>query len=140
MSSPREPDAAPGSPTQGSVRLDVWLWAVRVYRTRALAQKACRGGHVKVDDETAKPATKLRVGDVVRARTGDAGRIERVLEVTELRTVRTGAALVAGAYVDHSPPPPPRLAMPALPVRAPGSGRPTKKERRELDRLRGRRG
>lgn len=122
----------------GSVRLDVWLWAVRVYRTRPLAQEACRGGHVKVGDQVGKPATKVRVGDVVSARTGGGGRTLRVLLVKELRTVRTGAPEAASAYEDRSPEPPPRLSMPALPRRDKGSGRPTKKERRELDRLRGR--
>lgn len=126
------------SSTGGSVRLDVWLWAVRVYRTRSLAQEACRGGHVKVGDQVGKPSTKVRVGDVVRARTGGGGRIEKVLVVRELRTARTGAPQAAGAYEDRSPAPPPRMAIPALPRRDKGSGRPTKKERRELDRLRGR--
>lgn len=130
---------AAGAPVT-SVRADVWLWAVRVYRTRALAQDACKGGHVKIDGATAKPSTPIRVGTEVRARTGGGWRTEKVLVATQLLTVRVGAPLAAAAYEDHSPPPPPpqkRPLMPSLPVRERGTGRPTKRERRELRRLRG---
>lgn len=132
------PGEAAGDSSPTKVRLDLWLWAVRVYRTRPLAQEACQGGHVKINGAVGKPSSPVRVGDEISARTGGGGRTERLLIVRELRTVRTGAPEAATAYEDHSPPPPPRLLVPALPVRERGSGRPTKRERREIDRLRGR--
>lgn len=117
------------------VRVDRWLWGVRLYKTRSLATEAVRGGHVQVNGSSAKPATPVRVGDRVAARVGDR---ERVLEVVQLVEKRVGAAVAAAAVVDHSPPPPPRdLAMPTF-VRDAASGRPTKRDRRQLDRLRSR--
>jgi ribosome-associated heat shock protein Hsp15 len=116
-----------------STRVDRWLWAVRIYKTRSLATAACRGGHVRVNGAAAKPATTVRVGDRVTAQVEHR---ERVLEVTQVIEKRVSAPLAAEALVDHSPPPPPRdLAAPVF-VRDPSSGRPTKKDRRELDRFR----
>jgi ribosome-associated heat shock protein Hsp15 len=117
------------------VRVDKWLWGVRLYKTRSLATEAVRGGHVEVNGAPAKPATPVRVGDRVAARVADR---DRVLEVVQLVEKRVGAAVAAEAVVDHSPPPPPRdLAAPAF-VRDVAAGRPTKRDRRQLDRLRSR--
>lgn len=114
-------------------RVDKWLWAVRVYKTRALATAACKGGHVRVNGVAAKPATTLRVGDRVEARAhGDL----RVLEVARVIDKRVGAPLAAECVVDHSPPPPPRDQPLDVFVRDRGSGRPTKRDRRRLDRFR----
>lgn len=114
-------------------RVDRWLWAVRLYKTRSLSTAAVRGGHVRVNGVPAKPATPVRVGDRVTTRVDHR---DRDLEVVQIVDKRVGAAVAAGCVVDHSPPPPPReLAAPAL-VREPGSGRPTKRDRRDLDRLR----
>jgi ribosome-associated heat shock protein Hsp15 len=119
------------------VRVDRWLWAVRLARTRSGAAQACRAGHVQVNGVRVKPAAPVRVGDTVRARVGDR---ERVVEVVRTIEHRVGAELAAACLVDHSPPPPPRDPM-ARPVRRdPGAGRPTKRDRRQLDRTRGRRG
>lgn len=118
-----------------STRVDRWLWAVRVYKTRAAATTACRGGHVEIGGAKAKPASSVRVGDRVTARVGER---ERVLEVVDVIDKRVGAPEAAACFVDHSPPPPPREAVPAVPVRDPGAGRPSKRERRLLDRARGR--
>lgn len=116
-------------------RVDRWLWAIRVFKTRSLATEACRGGHVKVNGAPAKPATSVRAGDRVAALAH--GR-ERVFEVVEALDKRVSAPLAAAAVVDHSPPAPPReLTAPAA-VRDPASGRPTKRDRRRLDRLRSR--
>ena len=116
-------------------RVDKWLWAVRAFKTRALATAACRGGHVRVNGAPAKPATTVRVGDRVEARAHDR---LRVLEVTRVIDKRVGAPLAAECAVDHSPPPPRREQVPELFVRDPGTGRPTKRDRRRLDRLRSR--
>jgi len=118
-----------------TTRVDKWLWAVRVYKTRSLATTACQGGHVRVNGVPAKPAAAVKVGDRVDAR---VGRRERVLEVARVIDKRVGAPVAAECIVDHSPPPPDRTATPDIAVRERGTGRPSKKERRELDRARGR--
>jgi ribosome-associated heat shock protein Hsp15 len=119
-----------------STRVDRWLWTVRLVKTRSLAAQACRAGHVQINGGRAKAAALVRVGDTVRARLG--GR-ERVVEVARLPGSRVGAELAAACLIDHSPPPPPRdpLASPA--PRDPRAGRPTKRDRRRLDQVRGRR-
>ncbi len=129
---PAQPTPPPAPP---STRVDRWTWAVRLFRTRALAAAACRAGHVRVNGDRAKPATTVRPGDEVRVR---AEGEERVVEVSLAVEKRVGAALVPLVLVDRTPPPPPRSELVAVPVRDRGAGRPTKRERREIDRLRGR--
>jgi ribosome-associated heat shock protein Hsp15 len=122
------------SPLEGT-RVDRWLWAVRVYKSRAEATEACRGGHVRVNGHPAKAATTVRVGDQVTARAH--GRA-RVLEVVRVIERRVGAPIAAECIVDHSPPPPARdWTEPAF-ARDAATGRPTKKDRRQLDRFRSR--
>jgi ribosome-associated heat shock protein Hsp15 len=117
-------------------RVDQWLWAVRIYKSRSLASDACKGGHVTVNGRPAKPASPVRVGDRVEAYAGDR---TRVLEVVKLIGKRVSAPLAAECLVDHSPPPPEREAyVPPLFSRPAGTGRPTKKDRRQLDRFRDR--
>lgn len=119
-----------------SARVDAWVWAVRMAKTRSQATAACRAGHVRVNGERAKPSTPVRIGDRVEYRGGEH---VRILEVRQLLVKRVGAPVAVTAYVDHSPPPPPRVERPApIAVRDRGAGRPTKRERRQLDRLRGR--
>ena len=118
-----------------TARVDRWVWAVRLYPTRSAATAACRAGHVHVNGARAKPATPLRVGDTVRARVGDR---ERVVEVVALIDARVGAQVAATCLVDRSPPAPPREERAPAGVRDRGAGRPSKKERRQLDRARGR--
>jgi ribosome-associated heat shock protein Hsp15 len=117
-------------------RIDRWLWTVRLVKTRSLAAQACRAGHVQVNGARAKPAAPVKVGDTVRARLG--GR-DRIVEVARLPGSRVGAELAAACLVDHSPPPPPRDPLAAPGHRNPGAGRPTKRDRRQLDQARGRR-
>ena len=117
-------------------RLDRWVWAVRVYKTRSAATDACRGGHVKLNGRTAKPAATVHVGDRIEAKVGPR---RRVLEVAKVIDTRVGAPLAAECFVDHTPAEPRRDGPAAVPTRDPGSGRPTKKDRRRLDRSRGRR-
>ena len=116
-----------------SVRLDRWLCAARVYRSRTQATQACVGGKVRVNDDSVKPHHALRVGDRVRAQ---SERGLRLLVVLGLAEKRLSPALARELFEDHSPPPPPRPAP--VPRRDPGAGRPTKRERRKLDRFRGR--
>jgi ribosome-associated heat shock protein Hsp15 len=117
-------------------RVDRWLWAVRLVKTRSLAAQACRAGHVQINGVRAKPSSAVKVGDTVRARLG--GR-ERIVEVARLLETRVGAELAAACLVDRSPPPPPRDPLAVVGPRPPGVGRPTKRERRRLDQARGRR-
>ncbi|MBB6545785.1 RNA-binding S4 domain-containing protein [Nonomuraea rubra] len=120
---------------QVSARVDSWIWSVRLTRTRSIASDACRGGHVRVNGVRVKPAHAVRVGDEVRLR--HEGH-ERIVVVSRLITKRVGAAVAAECYVDKSPPPPPREETVQVAVRARGAGRPTKRERRSLDKLFGR--
>lgn len=119
----------------GTVRLDVWIWSVRLTKTRSMAATACRGGHVRVNGERVKAAHPVRPGDQVRLR--QAGGRERIVVVTKLIRKRVGAPLAVECYTDHSPPPPPREAVAPAGVRDRGAGRPTKRDRREMERLRG---
>jgi ribosome-associated heat shock protein Hsp15 len=122
-------------PEAERVRVDRWLWSVRVYKTRTDATAACTAGHVKVGGNVVKPAQKVGVGDEVEARRGD--RVFRY-EVVRLVEKRVGPPVAVTCFVDHSPPPPPRddVLAAAAPVVVAG-GRPTKRDRRRLDDLRG---
>jgi ribosome-associated heat shock protein Hsp15 len=115
-----------------STRVDVWLWAVRIYKTRSAATAACRGGHVRVNRGTAKASTHVKIGDRVEAFVERP----RILEVVAVIEKRVGAAVAATCLVDHSPPAPVIKREPRVFVRERGTGRPTKRERRKLDRLR----
>jgi len=106
---------------------------VRLCKTRTDATAACRAGHVRIEGKPAKPASPVAVGLTVRARLG--GR-ERVVEVARVIDKRVGAPIAAECYVDRSPPPPPREVSGPVAIRSAGSGRPTKRDRRRLDRLR----
>ncbi|MEE3851206.1 DUF3558 family protein [Gordonia sp. LSe1-13] len=116
-----------------ATRVDSWIWAIRLTKTRSAAGAACRGGHVRVNGITAKPAQPVVLGDEVRVRLHGH---ERVVEVTKLISKRVSAPAAAECFIDHSPPPPPREVLASQPRRDRGAGRPTKRERRELDRLR----
>jgi ribosome-associated heat shock protein Hsp15 len=124
--------AAP--PNGENVRIDSWIWSVRLVKTRSLGAAACKGGHVRVNGERVKPAHSVRIGDEVRLR--QEGR-ERIVVVKRLIRKRVGAPVAAQCYIDNSPPPPPREAVAPAGIRDRGAGRPTKRDRRELERLRG---
>ena len=116
-------------------RVDSWLWAVRIYKTRSAAKQAVVGGHVRVNGAGVKAAHRLKVGDRVEATVGQR---QRVLEVVETIEKRVGAPRAAECLIDHSPPPPKREFVDPAGHRDPGAGRPTKRDRRRIDRLRGR--
>lgn len=117
-----------------SVRVDSWLWAIRIYKTRSAATTACRAGHVRVNGERAKAAQPVRIGDELRVRISG---FDKILVVREIITKRVGAPVAALAVEDRTPPPPPRESVAFVPIRDRGAGRPTKRERRDIDRLRG---
>ena len=112
-------------------RVDRWLCAVRLVKTRPLATRLCDGGHVLVNGSSAKPSTKVRPGDRVDALIADR---QRIVEVVLPIESRVGAAVAATCYVDHSPPVVPE-SRPAI-VLTRGEGRPSKRLRREFERIR----
>ena len=121
----------------GRVRVDRWLWAARFFKTRALASAAVAGGKVQVNGTRAKPAKQLQVGDGVRVRVGPYEWLVTVRALAE----RRGPPKAAQALYDESPEgraARERLAELHKIAPAPayqGKGRPTKKERREIERL-----
>lgn len=117
-----------------SARVDVWIWATRFLKTRSLATAACRAGHVRVNGDRAKAAQPVRIGDEVRVLTDR----EHTIVVRRILLKRVGAVIAAEAYTDLTPPEPPRVEVPTVVHRDRGAGRPTKRERRDIDRLRGR--
>ena len=116
------------------VRLDKWLWAVRLFKSRSLATEACHGGRVKVNGHHAKPARAVRVGDVVIAVTGE---LTRTVKVTALLETRVGAKLVPQYLEDLTPPEEferqREKAFAPVGLRPKGAGRPTKRDRRIID-------
>ena len=104
---------------------------MRLAKTRPIATRLCDAGHVSVNGSTAKPSTKVRAGDRVEAFIADR---ERVVEVVRPIESRVGAPVAATCYVDHSPPVVPQAKPDVTLIR--GEGRPSKRLRRELERLR----
>jgi ribosome-associated heat shock protein Hsp15 len=115
--------------------VDRWLWSVRAYKTRTDATTACRGGHVRVNGASAKPATPVRVGDRVEVRVRGH---RRCLEVARVIDKRVGAGVAADCLIDHTPPLVAEEPVAPAFTRDHGAGRPTKRDRRQLARLRGR--
>jgi ribosome-associated heat shock protein Hsp15 len=113
-------------------RIDRWLCAVRLVKTRPMATQLCEGGHVRVNGNQAKPSTKVRAGDVVHALIAER---ERIVEVVHPIETRVGAPAAATCYVDNSPPPVIREIAPGI-MAIRGEGRPSKRLRRELERMR----
>ena len=115
------------------VRLDKWLWAVRLYKTRPLASAACKAGHVQVAGHNVKPSHRVKVHEIFVARIGE---ITRTVKVIGLLEQRVGAKLVGQFLEDQTPaseynkPRAPHFAP--LFVRPKGRGRPTKKDRRAI--------
>lgn len=123
-----------------SMRVDKWLWAVRVFKTRALAAAACDAGRVQVNGLPARPARHVRPGEIIVA---DNGAVIRTVKVLAVLEQRVGAPRVAEFLAEAAPPQPRR--QPAGPAGAPppflrpkGAGRPTKKERRRFEEYFGR--
>ena len=113
-------------------RIDRWLCAVRMVKTRPMATKLCEGGHVRVNGHAAKPSTKVRAGDSVHALIAER---ERILDVVRPIETRVGAPVAATCYIDRSPAPVVREIAPGIRAIR-GEGRPNKRLRRELERMR----
>lgn len=118
------------------VRIDKFLWAIRAFKTRSEAADACKGGKVKVGETNAKPSRNVQVSDVIHVRKGAVNYTYKVLQPIEHRV---GAKLVEQYALNLTPEE--ELAKLRAPVetfflsRDRGAGRPTKKDRREIDQL-----
>ena len=122
-----------GKRVMPDLRLDKWLWAARFFKSRTLASAACDGGKVDINDQAAKPSRAVRPGDLLRITLPRAKKIVRVAALSDRRGPGAQARLL---YEDLTPASPPREArVPPAAVRPPGAGRPTKRERRQIDRL-----
>ena len=119
-----------------SVRIDKWLWAVRLYKSRSLAAEACHAGHVKIDGNGVKASRAVRAGEKI---TLLAGRVQRTVRVLALLDRRVGARLVDQFLEDLTPPEEYARAREeagqAQILYPKGFGRPTKKQRRQLEGL-----
>ena len=118
-------------------RIDKWLWAVRIFKTRSLATEACGGGKIKIDKKTVKPSRMIRPGDIIQARKGIIKYEYKVLNIAEKRM---GAKMVQDFLEDLTPDN--ELAKLETSknityhTSEKGKGRPTKKERRNMDKFR----
>lgn len=118
------------------IRIDKWLWAVRIYKTRSQAAEACKSGRILIDDQAVKPSRTVRKGQIIQV---SVPPMLRTLEVKELLKNRVGAKLVSEYMTDLTP----KEEFEKLEMirqmktewRDRGTGRPTKKERRDIDRL-----
>ena len=118
--------------TIAETRVDRWLCAVRLVKTRPMATQLCEGGHVRVNGNAAKPSTKVRAGDEVHALIATR---ERIVDVVRPIETRVGAPVAAECYIDRSPPPVVSEIAPGIKA-VRGEGRPSKRLRRELNRMR----
>ena len=116
------------------LRADKWLWYARFFKTRSLASKACKAGHLRIDSSTVvKANSTVKVGDVL---TFPQGRHIRVIKVLGLGVRRGPAPEAQELYEDLKPPEPSNRLPPLGQARRPrGAGRPTKKQRRDLEKL-----
>jgi ribosome-associated heat shock protein Hsp15 len=116
------------------MRIDQWLWVVRLFKSRSQATAACRSGRIRLNGAIAKASAHVAIGDTVTWKDP-----QRIRDITVLALIprRVGAPEAATTYQDNSEPVPPKELTGALPQRDRGAGRPEKKDRRDLDRLRG---
>lgn len=122
-----------------SVRVDIWAWSVRLFKTRSLVAAACKNGNLTVNDQRCRPAKKVRVGDMVSVKRGV---LRRTVEIRAMLEKRVGAGLVDDFLIDRTPPEEyeraseiSRAIREGALQREAGAGRPTKKDRRDLDEL-----
>jgi ribosome-associated heat shock protein Hsp15 len=117
------------------VRADTYLWAIRMYKSRTLAAEAIKGGKVKLNDENFKPSHVVKVGEKYSMTIGNH---RKIIEVSALIEKRHGFEIAKKHYIDHSPAPEAHESFPSVffkpTVKRPkGSGRPTKKDRRDIE-------
>ena len=120
-----------------TTRIDKWLWVVRIFKTRAMATEACTGGKVKINGTTAKASRRIQPGDIVQVRKGVVKYLYKVRKNAEKRM---GAKLVSDYLEDLTPEDELAKLKSAqkqpIQIREKGQGRPTKRERRNMDKFR----
>jgi ribosome-associated heat shock protein Hsp15 len=120
-----------------TVRIDKWLWAVRLFKTRSLASEACKKGRVSIKDVAVKPSREIKIGDIILVRKEAVTYHYRVLD---LGGKRMGAKLVSGFMEDITPPENLKILEMQKYMqwseRDRGAGRPTKRDRRDMDKFR----
>lgn len=119
------------------VRADTYLWAIRMYKSRSLASEAIKGGKVKLNEESVKASHHVKIGEVYTLTIGSQ---KKIIEVTGITDKRGSYEVAKQFYADHSPPPEKKESFESVFYRTQikrdkGSGRPTKKDRRDLDDL-----
>ena len=121
---------------KNTTRIDKWLWVVRIYKTRSIATKACAGGKVKIEGNTVKASRMVRKGDIIQVRKRVIKYEYKVLKIAEKRM---GAKLVPDFLEDITPKEELAKLKTAqkqpIQTREKGQGRPTKRERRMMDKL-----
>ncbi len=125
-----------GKKQSDEVRVDKWLWAVRIFKTRSIASEACKKGRVMVDNVVVKPSRNIRIGDVVQVKKPP---VTFSFEVIDIAEKRMGAKLVPDFVKNVTPAEEYEILelnkLSGFVDRQRGSGRPTKKERRDLDQF-----
>lgn len=119
-----------------NIRIDKYLWAIRMYKTRSLASDACKSGKVKMDEQAVKASRDVKVGDIIEMR---IGQMNKVIEIKEIIKNRVKGTLAIEKYTDLTP----QEELERMEMirqmktehRDRGAGRPTKKERRDLERI-----
>jgi len=119
-----------------SVRIDKWMWAVRLFKTRTMAADACKGGKVKMDGQSVKASREVKAGDLIEVQ---IGQLHRKVEVKEPAKNRVAAKMVENLLIDHTPVEEYEryelVKAAKAEYRGRGMGRPTKRERRLIDKL-----
>ena len=118
------------------VRIDLWLWSVRIFKTRAMATDKCKRGHVQLNGQKVKASRKVKIGETLNVKKDGCARQFRVLS---LISKRVGAKLAVECVKELTSEEDLKtyeaIRRRPVPWRARGTGRPTKKDRRDLDRL-----
>jgi ribosome-associated heat shock protein Hsp15 len=125
--------------TANHPRIDKWLWAVRIFKTRSMASNACKGGKVVIGENSIKPSHMVKIGEEIKINGGPFGPITRTFQVKGLLEKRVSAKL-AKEFVEETTPPEEFEKLKALKnsplgFRERGTGRPTKKDRRKIEQL-----
>jgi len=121
-------------PEKEKLRIDKYLWAIRIFKTRSLATEACKAGRVKLDGQNIKPSHEVKIGEIYQV---SKGAERKVIKVIGLLENRMDAKSVIGFYVDETPVEQTHafksMFQAPLLKRDRGTGRPTKRDRREID-------
>ena len=119
-----------------TVRIDKWLWAVRVFKTRTIAAEACKKGRILIDNNSVKPARMIRIGDIVQVKKPPVTYSFKVIDISQKRM---GAKLVPNFMENVTPPEEYEILemnkLSGFVDRQRGTGRPTKKDRRNLEQF-----